>query len=232
MRIQTLALLTIITAALILVPPSNADTLRFADGREVEGIIKKVEAGTVWVAVGKEEQAFSILDVLSMDFNTPHLAPTPDVPLEHFLKNIEAQEIVRHIEELKKSAEEIRTMLGTIRSYWEAKQPVTATEIAGWESAKEEFRKPLDRYQEVLNDIYFHLLAQVDEYNELAAQANKVYVGVKGIRTGSSLVAKDMQRLPLKRFVPANWYNTIFYDGYNVGFSEAQIKLNTTKNHE
>jgi hypothetical protein len=228
MRIQMLALFTIVTAGLILAPALSADTLRFADGREVEGVIKKVESGTVWVAIGEEEQHFSILDIVSMDFNTPHLAPTaPGVPLEHFLKSIEAQEIVRHIAELEKAEKEIREKLAMIRNYWEAKQPVTATEIARWEAAKEEFRKPLDRYQEVLNDLYFHVLAQVDGYNVLASEAGKVYVGVKGIRTGSSLVTKDMQRLPLKKFVPANWYNTIFYEGYNVGFSEAQTKSHT-----
>jgi hypothetical protein len=233
MRIQTLVLSTIVTVALILVPALGADTLRFADGREVEGVIKKVESGTVFVAIGENEQVFSILDIVSMDFNTPHLAATsPDVPLDHFLKSIEAQEFVRNIHELKKAEEEIRGMLVVIRSYWAPKQPVTATEIVRWEAAKEEFRKPLSRYQEVLNDMYFHVLAEVDEYNVLASEASKVYVGVKGIRIGSSLVPEDLKPLPLKKFVPANWYSTIFYEGYNLGFNDAQIRMNTTKNPE
>ena len=225
MKIQTLALFTIVTVALILVPALSADTVRFADGREVEGVIKKVESGSVFVTVGEDEQVFSILDIVSMDFNTPHLTATPpDVPLDHFLKSLEAQELVRNIEELKKAEEDIRRMLVIIRSYWLPKQPVTAAEIVRWEAAKEEFRKPFERYQEVLNDMYFHVLAEVDEYNILANEASKVYVGVKGIRTGSSLVPKDINHLPLKKFVPANWYNTIFYEGYNIGFNEAQIK--------
>jgi hypothetical protein len=234
MWIRRVALSIVFAAALsINVPASSADTLRFADGSEVEGVIKKVESGKVVVVIGEDEMIFDILDIDAMDFNTPHLLPgAPNVPLDHFMKNIEAQELVRNVEELKKAEEEIRRMLVAIRGYWLRKQPVTAAELAGWEAAKEEFRKPLARYQELLNDLYFHVLAEVDEYNVLANEASKVYVGVKGIRTGSALVPREMRSLPLKRFVPATWYDTIFYEGYNLGFTDSQTRPESSKNHE
>jgi hypothetical protein len=161
-----------------------------------------------------------------MDFNTPHLLPTPaNVPIDHFLKDVEAQEIVRNLKDLETTAADIRRKLGQIRTYWAVKQPVSAEDEKGWEAAKEDFRKPLARYQEILNDLYFHVLARVDDYNLTAKEANKVYVGVKGIRIGSSLVTKDMTELPLRKYVPGAWYDTIFYDGYNVGYSDGYSKL-------
>jgi hypothetical protein len=207
-------------------PVARADTLTLKDGSTVDGVIKKVEKGTVYVQLGEEEKSFSILDIVSMDFNTPHLlADATKLPLDHFLKDIEAQEMVRNVEQLEKSAADIRHKLGQIRAYWGARQPVTAEEEKGWDAAKEEFRKPLALYQELLNDLYFHVLAKVDEYNLMAAQAKKVYVGVKGIRIGSSLISSDMEMLPLRKYVPASWYDTIFYDGYNRGYDEAYQKI-------
>jgi hypothetical protein len=53
----------------------------------------------------------------------------------------------------------------------------------------------------------------------------KVYVGVKGIRIGSSLISSDMEKLPLRKYVPGAWYDTIFYEGYNQGYDEAYQKI-------
>jgi hypothetical protein len=45
-------------------------------------------------------------------------------------------------------------------------------------------------------------------------------VGVKGpFNVGSPLVSGEFKSLPLKKFVPANWYDTIYYYGYNAGYS-------------
>ena len=227
MRIRILSLFTVLTLALVLsAPPAAADMVKFKTGAELEGVIKKVEAGMVFVQIGNEEKTFNILDIESMDFNTPHLlAGAASVPLEHFLKDIEAQEIVLNIEQLEKTATEIQKKLGQIRMHWAARQPITAAELPGWEAAKEEFGKPLSRYQELLNDTYFHVLSQVDEYNLMATEASKVYVGVKGIRSGSPLVSKDMAKLPLKKYVPATWWDTIFYEGYNRGYDDAYEKF-------
>src|SRR5687767_6620669 len=100
MRIRRLALLAVLSGALVFGSrASYADTLRFTNGTEVEGVIKKVECGKVFVVLGEEERVFDILDIESMDFNTPHMQPIrANVPLDHFLKSIEAQEMVRNIE--------------------------------------------------------------------------------------------------------------------------------------
>jgi hypothetical protein len=230
MWIRTIALFTILSLALFLgTPASLADTLKFKDGTETEGVIKKVETGKVFVLVGNEEKVFSILEIDSMDFNTPHLLTnTGNIPVDHFMKNIEAQEVVRNFEQLESTEAEVRSMLKEIRAYWNRTQPIPAAELPGWEMEKEEFQKPLYRYQEILNDLYFHVLARVDGYNAIAKEASDIYVGVKGIRTGSSLIPKDMKKLPLTKYVPATWYDTIYFDGYNRGYEEAYEKFRPT----
>jgi hypothetical protein len=213
-------------ALLVIVSPATADTLKLKDGTSIEGVIKKVEAGKVFVAIKNETKVLSILDVDSMDFNTPHLlADIPNLPAEHFMKSTEAQEIVRNMQELDKAAADIKKLLSQIETYWVAKQPIDAKEEPAWLTAKDTFRKPLLSYQEILNDLYFHVLARVDEYNGLMKQASKLYVGIKGVRVGSALVPSDMQRLPLRKYVPAAWFDTIFYDGYNLGYSDATQKI-------
>lgn len=212
-------------AAIVWTIPGYADVIVFKDGRRLEGVIKKVEKGQVIVEVDNQTQTLDIPDIASMDFDTPHLTASRDIPVEHFLKNVEAQEVVKNIQELEKSADEIRRMLAQINAYWKARQPVPSRDVAQWESAKETFRRPLGRYQELLNDLYFHVLARVDEYNGLMQEATKVYVGVKGVfNVGSPLVPSEYRNLPLKKYVPGAWYDTIYYQGYNVGYDDAYIK--------
>jgi hypothetical protein len=227
MRTRNVAIATVLSLILFAAAvETRADTLVFKNGSTIEGVIRKVEAGTVYVQIENEEKGFSILDIETMDFNTPHvlLPEAANIPLEHFLKDIESQEIVRNVEQLEKASADLIHKLGQIRNYWGAKDPIAAEERDGWETAKEEFRKPLALYQELLNDLYFHVLAKVDEYNLIAREARKVYVGIKGIRFGSALVSKEMEKLPLKKYVPSTWYDTIFYDGYNLGYDEAYMK--------
>jgi hypothetical protein len=208
---------------------ANADIVYMKDGSTFEGVIKKVVAGQVVIEVGEEAKVFDILAIESMDFTTPHLVGAPEgAPIDHFLKDVEAQEIVDNMQRLEISADEIEKLLTQIRTYWLTHEPITSDRVESWEAAKESFRKPLSRYQEVLNDLYFHVLAKVDEYNSLMKDATKVYVGVKGpFNIGSHLVSKDMRELPLKKYVPAAWYDTIFYDGYNVGYDDAYAKFAT-----
>jgi len=225
-RIIVLAIIIAVGLLIFTATSSFADTLKFKDGTEREGVIKKVETGRVFVMVGTEMQEFDILTIDSMDFNTPHiLKSTENVPMEHFLKDVEAQEVVRNFEELEKTEAEVRSMLADIRAYWNRVQPIPSSDLKGWEMEKEEFRRPLSRYQELLNDLYFHFLARVDGYNAIANEASDVYVGVKGIRTGSSLVPKEMKKLPLTKYVPGAWYDTIYFDGYNRGYEEAYQKF-------
>jgi type IV secretory pathway VirB4 component len=227
MRTRIIVLAIIVAVGLLIIAPATfADTLKFKDGTEREGVIKKVETGRVFVTVGGEMQEYDILTIDSMDFNTPHiLTSTENIPMEHFLKDVEAQEVVRNFEELEKTEKEVRSMLTDIRAYWNRIQPIPAADLKGWETEKEEFRKPLSRYQELLNDLYFHFLTRVDGYNAIANEASDVYVGVKGIRTGSSLIPKDMKKLPLTKYVPGAWYDTIYFDGYNRGYEDAYQKF-------
>jgi hypothetical protein len=229
---RNIALVTVITLGLLLAAPAAlADSLKFKDGRELDGVIKRVENGKVFVLVGNEEKNFDILNIDSMDFNTPHLlTPGENIPVEHFLKDVEAQEVVKNFEELERTEAEVRSMLGEVRSYWNRVQPIPSKELIAWEMEKEEFAKPLSRYQELLNDLYFHFLARVDGYNAIANEASEVYVGVRGIRTGSSLVPKEMRKLPLTKYVPGAWYDTIYFDGYNRGYEEAFQKYSPSSN--
>jgi hypothetical protein len=206
-------------------PLTAADSLQLKDGTKVEGVIQKVEAGIVFMEVNKEVKTFDILAVDRMEFNKPTILADSDLPLDHFMNNTEAQAMVRNAEQLDKAANDIRRLLVQIRSYWFDKQPINAKDEQMWEAAKETFRLPLANYQEVLNDLYFQVLARVDEYNGLMKEANKLYVGIKGIRVGSGLVSSDMEHLPLKKYVPASWYDTIFYEGYNSGFSDAMQRM-------
>jgi hypothetical protein len=208
------------------VPTASADTVTFKDGTVLEGIILKVEAGEVTLEVSGEPRFFNILDVTSMDFTTPHVLPFGGEAVDHFLSNIEAQEIVSNLKEIEEAAAEISRKLTQIEGYWEAKEPIAADELGGWDLAKETFRKPVDRYQELLNDLYFHVLAKVDEYNKLMDRANHVYVGVKGaFNVGSPLVPKDLEKLPLRKYVPGAWYDTIYFTGYDHGYEDAYLKF-------
>jgi hypothetical protein len=68
------------------------------------------------------------------------------------------------------------------------------------------------------------MLSRVDKYNEIAKDASHAYVGVKGLRFGSALIPSELAQLPLKRYVPAPWYERIFNDGYDIGFSDGTQK--------
>jgi hypothetical protein len=194
------SILTVVVALVVSVSTVSADVVVFKDGSEINGVIKKVAEGKVVVDLAGEEKIFDILSIASMDFNTPHA-----LTAEHFAKDIEAQEFVDNMKAIQGAAEDIRFKLSQIEGYWGKKKSVTTLEEPGWLAAKEEFRRPLTLYQELLDDIYFHVLAKVDEYNDLMKDAREVYVGVKGpFNVGSSLVPKDMEKLPLRKYVPAD----------------------------
>jgi hypothetical protein len=69
------------------------------------------------------------------------------------------------------------------------------------------------------------MLGKVDEYNLLMQEADSIHVGAKGwFQTGSSLIPNDMEKLPLKKYVPAKWYDTIYFEGYDIGYRDAYEK--------
>ena len=210
-------------------PVAQADRLELKDGSRVEGVIQKIEKGQITIQVGAETKVLDILEVTRMDFDTPHIpAGTSRLPLEHFLGNMEAQEMVGHIQAVEKSAAEIRALLDQTRQEWGTRKEIAPEEAPQWDAQKDQFRTKLSRYQEVLNDFYFHILGKVDQYNQLTGEARDVYVGVKGpLNMGSRLVSREMRQLPLKKYVPSNWYDTIFYEGYNRGYNEAYERYST-----
>jgi hypothetical protein len=221
MKSKLIVGMTILLFAAALV--ARADKIELRDGTAVEGIIKKVEKGQVFIEVGTETKTFDILAVSSMDFDTPHLLEgTPRFPAGHFRDPMEAQEMVGHFAGVEKAAADTRALIDQTKKEWAERKSISAGDVPQWEAAKERFRAPLSRYQENLNDLYFHVLGKVDEYNRLTKEANQIYVGVKGIfNVGSALIPKELEKLPLKKYVPGNWYDTIFFEGYDRGYREA-----------
>src|SRR3990167_3790787 len=190
--------------AVVLLSALRADKLEFKDGTRLEGIIQKVEKGQVIAQIGEETKVFNILEITSMEFDTPRVPQgTSRLPWQHFLASMEAQEMVSHIQDVEKSAAVIRQLIDQTQQEWGNRNAINSQDFPQWATAKERFRGPLSRYQEVLNDFYFHVLGKVDEYNALMKEADAIYVGIKGpFNIGSSLIPKEMEKLPLKKYVP------------------------------
>ena len=223
---KTTSFFLLVAAMGLLLSSARADTVELKDGSRLEGIVKKVEHGQVTIQVGPDTKVVEILQVLTIDFDTERLTTgTPRLPLEHFLASMEEQEMVGHFRDVEQSAAKVRKLIEETQAEWAERPSVESSQTVDWVNAKERFSTPLSRYQEVLNDLYFHVLGKVDEYNELMKEADSIRVGVKGMfQVGSSLITRDQKRLPLKKYVPAQWYDTIFYDGYNLGYNEAYEK--------
>jgi hypothetical protein len=216
-------LLAFLVQILLIPGVASADKIKLADGTTVEGIVRKIENGQVTVAVGEETRTMEVLAIEDIDFDTPHLTTgTARLPLDHFLSNIETQEMVGHFKAVEESAAAIRKLIDKTNREWADRKSISPAEMAEWETAKERFRRPLSRYQEVLNDLYFHVLGKVDEYNSLMREADQIHVGAKGwFQAGSSLIPSEMEKLPLKKYVPAQWYDKIYFEGYDIGYRDA-----------
>ena len=212
------------------VQASRADKLELKDGRIVEGKIVTVEKGLVTMQAGGETAVFEIPQISKMEFDIPALETgTSRLPLAHFQAAMEQKEMVDHVLAVEDSASEVRKLIEQTKKEWADRSSVEPRQVQLWDAAKERFRGPVARYQEVLNDLYFHVLGKVDEYNRQMRAANAIYVGVKGwFNAGSPLISKDMQKLPLKKYVPSNWYDTMFFEGYTRGYNEAYEKYSTT----
>ena len=210
-----------------------ADKVTLNNGQSIEGIVKKIEKGRVTVEVGGETKVFDVLEIGNIEFDFPRLtAGTPRLPLEHFLANIEAQEMIGHFQEVEDAAAEVRKLVDQTKTEWADRKSIEFNDTAKWATAKERFSAPMAHYQEALNDLYFHVLGKVDQYNSLMKEADSIYVGVKGwLSVGSSLVPSDVKKLPLKKYVPGNWYDTIFFEGYDRGYSDAVEKYRSDPYH-
>jgi hypothetical protein len=202
--------------------PALADTIRLKSGATVNGVIEKMEAGRVSVKVGQEAQTIPLTAIEGIDFDTPHLTEGTDKqPVGHFEKDFDPQEMTRLGRDLSKSKAEVRKELDQIKATWQANQPVEKDKTKRWESTKETFGASMKSYQGVLNELYLHVLAEVEDYNRVAKEAETVYIGVKGIfNVGSPLVSADLSEAAPKRFVPKSWYDRISYEGYSRGYRE------------
>ncbi|MBI2817894.1 MAG: hypothetical protein HYX72_13245 [Acidobacteria bacterium] len=233
MKNRVFATMTILTLALFSFPGVQAvrgDKLVLKDGRIIEGTIVKVGKGQVTMDAGGETTVFDIPQIGKMEFDIPALETgTSRLPLEHFQAAMEQKEMLQHVRAVEDSATEVRLLIEQTKKEWTDRSSVGPRQAQHWDAAKELFRGPVLRYQEVLNDLYFHVLGKVDEYNRQMRAANAIYVGVKGwFNAGSPLISKEMQKLPLKKYVPSNWYDTIFFEGYARGYNEAYEKYSTS----
>jgi hypothetical protein len=226
---KRLGLTALLAALILLFVPAQArsDTVTMNDGEVLDGIIESIDEGQVTIRIDGEAQQLSIRDIDNIDFNTPHLPDLVDNDeLAHYLGDTDAQEMVRHVQELRQTAAEIDALIATLRAEWEPRNPIQPDEVPEWEAAKEAVRRPISRYQEVLADLYYHIVADVDEYYRMVNEGSDVYVGVEGVfRVGSSLVPQELRQLPLQSFMPPNWYDAIYFEGYYVGYDDAYREL-------
>jgi hypothetical protein len=164
------------------------------DGRTIEGTVTKIENCKVYVEIKNEAKVLDMMDVETMQF-----------------AKTESQEIARTVQQVDQASLEIRQLLAKIDAVWTPRQPIDAKDEPAWAAAKEEFSNPLMGYQEVLNELYFQVLARMDEYNKLVKQAEDIYVGIKGVRIGSLCQSGGGTAVAEK--VPSLWYETIFQEG-------------------
>jgi hypothetical protein len=179
----------LIVFALLLFAGSTAamaDMLRFRDGTKVEAVVTRVEDGKVFARIGNEAKVFDLSNIRSVDLNTvPLMATISDLPIDHFLQTLDAEALDRDARQLEKAEAEIHMMLDRIRAARARKPVVSARDLSGWEAAKEELRKPLIRYQELLYEIYSSAVAEVNSNCEITREVNKVFVGAIDVRTSS-----------------------------------------------
>jgi len=207
---------------LVLLTAASADTIKLKNGQPLEGIIKKVENGKVTVQVGAETRTVDILQVESMNFDTPHLSDNADAgELTALMKDKDAQSLMRLSLALKLARQDLRSQLDQIEKDWKTGQPVSRDQARRWEGAKESFQVPMKRYEAILRSMYLDVLARIDDYNAFATEADKVYVGVKGLfSVGSPLLSDEQKEIAAKKVVPKAWYDKIFFDGYSRGYKE------------
>jgi len=182
----------------------------------LSGIVRSIDAGKVTIEIGGQSRVVDILQVEQIDFNTPHLteSSTPS--------DISVREFTRTAEKLVKAQKEAERSFGNIKARWSTRKSVEPNQTQQWNADRERFDTPFSDYRKAIHQMYLDLAAHVDNYNNIAEDATKLYVGVKGIlNVGSPLIRDNQRERPLKDFIPGHWYDQLFYDAYKKGFNDA-----------
>ena len=113
-------------------------------------------------------------------------------------------------------------MLFRSKGRWAGKKSVEKNQTSQWSAEKERFQPPFSSYRKAIQELYRDVAAHIDNYNKMAAEANDVYIGVKGIfNVGSPLIPDDQRELQIKQFLPGTWYDELYYAAYAKGFKDA-----------
>jgi hypothetical protein len=192
------------------------DSVRLKNGQAMTGIVRSIDAGKVTIEVGGQPRVVDILQVEQIDFDTPHTSDSPSV------NDIPVREFTKAAEKLIQAERETRRSFDAIKARWSTRKSVEPNQTQQWAADRERFDTPLSDYRKAIHQMYLDLAAHVDNYNKTAADATKLYVGVKGLlNIGSPLIRDNQRERPLKDFIPGHWYDQLFYEAYKEGFNDA-----------
>lgn len=192
---------------------ASGDSIKQKDGQTVTGVVRSIDGGKVTIEVGGRPRVVDILQVEQIEFDTPHVDDAQSIPVREFTKA--AQELVR-------AETATRRSFDIIKARWSTRKSVEPNQAQQWAADRERFDTPMTDYRKAIHQMYLDLSAHVDNYNKMASDATKLYVGVKGLlNVGSPLIRDNQRERPLKDFIPGHWYDQIYYDAYKKGFNDA-----------
>lgn len=199
--------------AILLPTFSFADSITLKNGEALSGIVKSIDGGKVTIDVAGQARTVDVLQVEQINFDTPHATEAQSIPVREF---------TRDAEKLIDAEKATRRAYDTIKARWSTRKTVEPNQAQQWSADRERFDAPLSDYRNAIHQMYLDLASHVDHYNQVAADATKLYVGVKGVlNVGSPLIRDNQRARPLKDFIPGHWYDQIFYDAYKEGFNDA-----------
>lgn len=194
----------------------HADTITLQDGAKVIGIVRTIAGGKVTVESENRQQVIDIRQVQEIDFDTPHLEARPTV------EEVPVREFTQAADTLIRAQRETQRTFDAIRGRWPDGKSVEPGQESQWSAERERFAAPLSNYRAAIRQLYLDVAAHVDNYNRIAGEAQKLYVGVKGVLNVGSPLLRDADReRPIKDFVPGYWYDQIYYQAYRKGFDDA-----------
>jgi len=190
------------------------DSIKLKDGQTMTGIVRAMEGGKVTIEIGGQRRVVELLRVAEIDFDSPHADEAPKVA------DIPVREFTNDAQKLVKAQQDSRRMLDQIKARWSTRKSVEPGQAGQWRADKERFSTPLADYRKAIHQMYLDVASHVENYNKLTDEANRLYVGVRGLlNIGSALTPEEPR--PLKEFMPGQWYDQIYYDAYRKGFNDA-----------